>query len=71
MSLIKPSVVIRKITLFNEQQFSFSKDDKIIVVGPNNSGKSQFLRDILEILGANNDRSGIVVDKIELAKSEN
>lgn len=69
MSLIKPSVAIIKITLFNGQQFYFNKDDKVIVVGPNNSGKSQFLRDILEILGANNDRFGIVVNKIELTKS--
>lgn len=70
MSLIKPSATVSNVTLFNGQKFSFESDDKVIIVGPNNSGKSQFLRDILEILGANNDRSGIVVDKIELTKSE-
>lgn len=70
MSLSKPSATINKITFFNGQQFTFNKDDKVIIVGPNNSGKSQLLRDILEMLSANDSRSGVVIEKIELAKSE-
>ena len=69
MSLIKPSVKISKITLFNGQQFTFKADEKVIIVGPNNSGKSQILRDILEILGANDSCSGVIIEKVELAKS--
>ncbi|MDX0597177.1 AAA family ATPase [Sinorhizobium medicae] len=46
---IKPGASILKITFSGGQEFTFGPNEKIILVGPNNSGKSQTLREILEI----------------------
>lgn len=69
MNFDKPSVIVSKITLFDGQHFSFESNDKVVIVGPNNSGKSQFLRDILKILGSNNECFSVVIQEIELVKS--
>jgi len=44
-----PSVSISSVTFSGGATVSLGKQEKVILVGPNNSGKSQALRDILEI----------------------
>lgn len=43
-----------------------------IIIGPNNSGKSQFLKDIKYILGSNNyDRKNLIISKLSYELPEN
>lgn len=44
----KPKTFISDITFSGGSRFSFGKEEKIIIVGPNNSGKSQTLRELKE-----------------------
>lgn len=46
----KPKAWINTITFSSGQRLEFSENEKIIIVGPNNSGKSQSLRDIIELI---------------------
>jgi len=46
----KPRVSIKRVEFSGGQTFDFSATEKILVVGPNNSGKSEFLREINAIL---------------------
>jgi energy-coupling factor transporter ATP-binding protein EcfA2 len=48
-SPIKPSVSITSVTFSSGTSITFGSNEKVILVGPNNSGKSQALRDILDI----------------------
>lgn len=45
----KPTVSISDIEFSGGQKFTFSTNEKIILVGSNNSGKSQTLREIMQI----------------------
>lgn len=47
----KPKVSISKILFSGGQEFSFSVDEKVLIVGPNNSGKSELLREISKSIG--------------------
>ena len=47
--VVLPSVSITSVTFSGGTNVAFGPKEKIIIVGPNNSGKSQALRDILEI----------------------
>lgn len=44
---VKPKIHVSGIEFSDNQTISFNETDKIIIVGPNNSGKSQLLRDII------------------------
>lgn len=46
----KPSVAITQVEFSGGQSFTFSPTEKVLIVGPNNSGKSEFLREIFKIL---------------------
>lgn len=41
-----PSISIESIKFKNQQKITFDKDDIILLVGANNSGKSRTLKDI-------------------------
>lgn len=43
---MKPRLLIKEITTIANQSIRISETDKILIVGANNSGKSQFLREI-------------------------
>lgn len=63
-----PSVSITSVTFSSGTTVDFGPKDKVVLVGPNNSGKSQALRDILDIC-----RNGLkgrtsVVTGLELSK---
>ncbi|XOV86908.1 MAG: hypothetical protein ACFHX7_18315 [Pseudomonadota bacterium] len=47
--LSKPSAFISEITFSGGDKFVLKENEKVIIVGPNNSGKSQSLREILSI----------------------
>lgn len=64
----KPSASISKIEFSGGQEFSFQPDDKIILVGPNNSGKSQSLREIFALASNPSNQRPVVVSKIQIQK---
>lgn len=47
----KPRVSVSEIEVSGGQTFTFSPEEKVLLVGPNNSGKSEFLREIRKTLG--------------------
>lgn len=62
-------VHIAEITFSSGQKISFEEDEKIIIVGPNNSGKSQTLREIIEISSSDQVNYGQVIKKIKIHKT--
>ncbi|WP_159993168.1 MULTISPECIES: ATP-dependent nuclease [unclassified Pseudomonas] len=65
----KPIVSISKLVFSGGSNFSLGPNEKIILVGPNNSGKSQSLRDILAICDSGKNEQAIVISEIEISKS--
>lgn len=65
----KPNINISKVVISNGSEYTFGTDDKVVIVGPNNSGKSQFLRDILSIISSISKVEGVVVKKLETNKN--
>lgn len=63
-----PSISIKSIKFKNQKPVTFNKDDIILLVGANNSGKSRTLKDIRdEIL--NNNKPLVLVDDIEFTEN--
>jgi hypothetical protein len=58
---------IKSITFSSGQCLTFSEHDKVIIVGPNNSGKSQSLRDIVELIQIDSPQT-IVIKNVTLEK---
>lgn len=67
-SVVLPSVSINSITFSGGATVAFGPKEKVILVGPNNSGKSQALRDILEICQKGLDGRTPVVRGLDLLK---
>lgn len=63
----KPKAWIKNITFSSGQCLEFSEHDKVIIVGPNNSGKSQSLRDIIESV-QNTNATTVVAKTVTLEK---
>ncbi|MGX9275946.1 ATP-dependent nuclease [Pantoea ananatis] len=66
----KPKVHIKSISFHGGQVLQISEKDKILIVGPNNSGKSQTLRDIISLLTKDTPQN-IVLKDIELNRTGN
>ncbi len=64
----KPTVSISELTFSSGQCFQFHKNEKIILVGPNNSGKSQSLREIVSICNDGKTDRTIVINGLRLLK---
>jgi len=68
----KPKVSISKIRFSGGQVFDFEDNEKILIVGPNNSGKSEFLREVIAIICWQNKQirfeDNKVVKHLELGK---
>lgn len=65
----KPSASITKLVFSGGSRFILEPNEKIILVGPNNSGKSQSLREILAFCqNDKNERSAVIAD-MEIAKT--
>ena len=65
----KPTVSISKLTFSGGQSFEFSPNEKVILVGPNNSGKSLSLREISELATRGTDANRLVIKQIKFDKS--
>jgi len=64
----KPSVSISKLTFSGGGSFELHKGEKVILVGPNNSGKSQTLREILSVCGNGKTDNTFVVKGVDIVK---
>ncbi|WP_447839175.1 ATP-dependent nuclease [Enterobacter cloacae] len=63
----KPKLSINTITFSGGQTLTLDDYDKVLIVGPNNSGKSQTLRDIMSVLQDSSSQP-IVIKDIEFKK---
>ena len=66
---VRPAASISKIAFSGGQVFDFDPNEKIIIVGPNNSGKSQILREILSISQNPDHYRSVVIEKMEIKKT--
>ncbi len=64
----KPGGYISKIQFNDDSSLKINENDIIVFVGPNNTGKSQSLKDIYEL--CNCKKPTIIVNDIEITKSE-
>lgn len=62
-------VAIKSILFSGGQTVTFNKNDKVIIVGPNNSGKSQTLREIIELVSVDAINSGDVIKELKITKN--
>ncbi|MGC0809264.1 ATP-dependent nuclease [Pantoea agglomerans] len=62
-------VSVEKIIFSGGQTVNLNKNDKVIIVGPNNSGKSQTLREIIEIVSTDAINSGSVIKELKIKKT--
>lgn len=58
----KPKLTISEIIFSGGQKLTLNNDDKILIVGPNNSGKSQTLREIISILDTETPEKKVIHD---------
>jgi len=65
----KPSASISTITFSGGQEFLFSPKEKVIIVGPNNSGKSQTLREIVQCASKGDNARPIVLQSVDIKKT--
>jgi hypothetical protein len=65
----KPTVYISKIKFSGKQEVLIDRNDKILIVGSNNSGKSQSLREIFEISNTGESNRCICVKEVDIVKS--
>lgn len=66
--IAKPTASISSIKFSGGQELVFGPNEKLILVGPNNSGKSKTLREILEMFQNGDKARPIVVQKLEVEK---
>lgn len=69
LSFSKPSASISSLTFSGGACFKLKPNEKIILVGPNNSGKSQTLREILEICEKENKGRTVVLTDLTIEKN--
>lgn len=65
---MKPTAAISEITFFNGNTFQIQENEKVILVGPNNSGKSQFLRELLHICGSGKTVHKLIIRDLKISK---
>ena len=66
---IKPKASISELTFSGGNSFTLDENEKIILVGPNNSGKSQSLREIIGICENGKKERTVVVTGLEITKA--
>ena len=67
----KPSASIAKIVFSGGSEFSLDPKEKVMLVGPNNSGKSQSLREILSLSQNEKKERPLVVSEVQISKAGN
>ena len=65
----RPTATISKLVFSGGQEFNFGPTEKILLIGPNNSGKSQSLREIATIAARGSGHRSVVVKGLDLAKT--
>lgn len=65
---VKPKVSLSEITFSSGTTIELDENEKIIIVGPNNSGKSQSLREIVTICQMGNTNQSVVIKDLKLNK---
>ena len=65
----KPTASISRIVFSGGQSIDFEPNDKIVLVGPNNSGKSLCLREVHEIASLGNRTHTLAIHNMEIKKS--
>lgn len=68
-AIMRPTAYISLLRFSDGSELRLEANEKIIIVGANNSGKSQSLREIVQHLQQNNFQDGIVVKHVEVIKS--
>lgn len=69
--MLSPSAIfVSEIEFFGRQRITFSENEKTIIVGPNNSGKSQILRDIFEFSKNPDKPNTICISDLAISKPE-
>lgn len=68
-SFSKPSASISELVFSGGDTFALKEDEKVIIVGPNNSGKSQSLREIFSICENGIKPNNLVVTNLTVSKS--
>lgn len=63
-----PDFSISKICLPSGQDINLRADDKVIIVGANNSGKSQLLREIYNFIEQGERGTNLILEKLEVDK---
>jgi energy-coupling factor transporter ATP-binding protein EcfA2 len=66
---IKPTATLAEITFSGGDKVELSESEKVILVGPNNSGKSQSLREIVQICQSGKANQCLVVKDLKLNKN--
>jgi energy-coupling factor transporter ATP-binding protein EcfA2 len=66
---VRPKATLAEITFSGGNKVELSDDEKVILVGPNNSGKSQSLREIVQICQSGSENQCLVVRDLKLNKS--
>lgn len=64
----KPNVSISELIFSGGDRFQINKNEKVILVGPNNSGKSQTLREIISICQKGNTDRTLVLSELKITK---
>lgn len=67
----KPKATLSAITFSSGNTVTLDEKEKVILVGPNNSGKSQSLREIVEICQSGNTSQSVVIKGLNLKKTGN
>ena len=65
----RPAATISKLVFSGGQEFEFGPNEKILLIGPNNSGKLQSLREIATIAARGSGHRSVVVRGLEIAKT--
>jgi len=66
---MKPTATISNLTFSGGHSFSLKPDEKILLVGPNNSGKSESLREIMAITSKGANERTVVLKTMALRKT--
>lgn len=66
---IKPKATLAEVTFSGGDTVELDENEKVILVGPNNSGKSQSLREIVQICQSGNADQCLVVKDLKLNKN--
>jgi energy-coupling factor transporter ATP-binding protein EcfA2 len=71
VKIVKPKVTLSEITFSSGIKVKFEETEKVILVGPNNSGKSQSLREIVSICQTGDTTKSLVIKDLKLKKHGN